>query len=67
VACPAQDALDLAWGPRRAIRPWVVATAVAVLFVGVVGLARLTGHWHTVLPDALLFDLVPRAAQFGHP
>jgi len=26
-----------------------------------------TGHWFTILPDALLFDLIPRAREFGHP
>ena len=37
------------------------------LFIGLVGTARLTGHWHTVLPDAVYFELVPHAQDYGHP
>jgi hypothetical protein len=62
-----QGALDLKVGRRRAIPTWAVAATLAILFLGVVGYARVTGHWHTIVPDAVLFDLVPRAAQFGHP
>lgn len=67
--CPAVGALDLTAGLRRprVLQPWMVATAIAVIFLGLVGYARLAGHWHTELPDALLFDLIPRASEFGHP
>jgi polyferredoxin len=65
--CPAKDALDMSWGPVRGLRPWVVALAVLAPLVLLVGYARLAGQWHTILPDAMLFDLIPRAAQFGHP
>jgi polyferredoxin len=65
--CPARGALGLSWGPVRRTQPWVVAAAIAVLFCGVVLFAQIAGHWHTTLPDAILFDLIPRAAQFGHP
>jgi hypothetical protein len=65
-ACPAAGALDLTCG-RRAVRPWVVALVLAVVCAGVVGYARLAGRWHTTLPEPVLFHLVPRAAQFGHP
>jgi hypothetical protein len=37
------------------------------VFLAIVGLARLGGHWHTALPDDLYRDLIPRAAQFAHP
>jgi polyferredoxin len=67
LACPAAGALDLAWGRSRVVRSRVVAVTVAVVFLGLVGLARVTGHWNTDLPDRLLFELIPRASQFGHP
>lgn len=66
-ACPARGALDLAWGPRRAVAGWVVPAIVVGVFLGVVILARATGHWHTVLPDAVYFELIPRAGEFTHP
>jgi len=69
-ACPAEGALDLTFGltrRRAVVRPWAVATAVVIVFFGIVGYARVAGHWHTALPDSLYFDLVPRASEFAHP
>ena len=66
-SCPAVGALDLSWGGGRVVRPWAVAATIAVLFLGVVAFARVTGHWHTEVPDSLLFHLIPRAAEFGRP
>jgi len=68
--CPAAGALDLTIGLRRRrspVRAWVLAAGVTVLFCGIVALARVTGHWHTSLPDATYFDLIPRASEFAHP
>jgi polyferredoxin len=67
--CPAAGALDLRIGLRRhrVLRPWMVAAGVAIIFLGIVGYARLAGHWHTSLPEALYFELIPRASEFGHP
>ena len=66
-ACPAAGALDLSVGRRRRIPGWALGVGVAAVFLLAVGLARATGHWFTILPDALLFDLIPRAREFGHP
>jgi polyferredoxin len=68
--CPAAGALDLTIGLRRRRAPvpaWALATAIGVLFCGVVLFARISGYWHTSLPDGLYFDLIPRASQFAHP
>jgi len=68
--CPAEGALDLTFGVARrrdAVKPWALAAAVLVVFLGIVGFARASGHWHTSLPDSLYFDLVPRASEFTHP
>jgi polyferredoxin len=65
-ACPARGALDVSiW--RRPVPAAVVAVGIAVLFLGIVAFARLSGHWRTDLPEPLYFDLIPRAATFGHP
>lgn len=75
--CQVQGALQFALPPRpaaqlssrwsrRVLRPAAVAGIVAVLFLGTVLFARITGHWHTNLPRAMYMDLVPEANQFGH-
>ncbi len=81
-ACPAQDALVFApvvshpfaasgrkdGAPRpRALPPWSVAAAIAVLFFGLVGYAKISGHWDTRLPQQLYFQLVPQANEAQHP
>ena len=67
--CPAAGALDLKIGlaRRSVLPPWALAAAILVLFLGIVGYARLAGHWHTSLPDSVYFELVPRASEFEHP
>lgn len=68
--CPAEGALDLTFGLARRRSPvpgWALATAILIVFLGVVGYARVAGHWHTALPDSVYFDLVPRASAFEHP
>lgn len=66
--CPAEGALWMsAAGRRRRLRAWGMAAAIAVLFLGIVGYARMTDQWHTHLPDQVYFQLVPRAHEFSHP
>lgn len=68
--CPAVGALDLRIGPRRAavpIDPLSLAAGILILFLGIVGYARFSGHWHTELPDAMYQELIQRAEDFGHP
>ncbi|HOQ61742.1 MAG TPA: 4Fe-4S binding protein [Vicinamibacterales bacterium] len=66
-SCPAQGALRLAVGRSRAIPTWLVAAVIAAVFAGTVGLARLTGHWHSNIPDATYRALIPAAATMAHP
>ena len=69
-ACPAVGALDLETGFRGRYlrtRPWMMATAILVIFIGIVGYARIMGFWETHLPEATYFELVPRAAEYAHP
>jgi len=68
--CPAAGALDLTIGfgrKRSPVRAWALAASVALVLCGVVAFARMSGHWHTPLPDAAYFDLIPRASEFAHP
>ena len=80
--CPAEHALQMALPPwpqsvvgralpelrwqRRALRPRVVAALLAVVFFGLVGAARVTGHWQTNVSREVYMDLVPNADRYGH-
>jgi len=76
-ACPVENALQFALPPRpssaadrwraRIASPRFIAAALAVIFVGVVLLARVTGHWQTNLPHEVYARLVPHANQVSHP
>jgi polyferredoxin len=65
-ACPVRDALALT-AARRRVPAWAVAVVVFSLFAGTVTVARWSGHWHTSLPEAVYFELIPKASQFKHP
>lgn len=72
--CPAQDALVMslpaiiAPKPKRAALPaWAMAAGIAVLFLGVAGFAKATGHWQSSLPASVYQRLVPNADQAAHP
>jgi polyferredoxin len=66
-ACPAAGALEMTATRRRVLPAWAMAAGVALIFLALAGYARWAGHWHTDIPSAVLFDLVPRAAEFQHP
>jgi len=66
--CPAEGALWMsAAGRKRRLPAWGMAAAIALLFFGIVGYARMADRWQTYLPDAVYFQLVPRANEFSHP
>ncbi len=72
--CPAQDALAMslpnlvaANSKMRAIPAWAMAAGVATLFLGIVGFAKVTGHWDSAIPAAAYERLVPNADQAAHP
>jgi polyferredoxin len=65
--CPARGALDMALPGRRAVRPLVFAALAAVVFFGLVGTAKLTGHWHSQVSYRDYQQLVPIASRFEHP
>jgi polyferredoxin len=72
--CPAQDTLAISLPnllhmntkPVR-IPAWAMAAGIAVLFFGVAGFAKATGHWNSGIPTAVYERLVPNADQAAHP
>ena len=70
--CPAQDALAMrvaapVAGRSKRIPAWTVAAAVAIIFMSLVGYAKLSGHWDTHLPNQVYFRLAPLANEQQHP
>jgi polyferredoxin len=65
--CPVSGALDLSLRRGRRIPAFAVAIGVAVLFLGLVGYAKATGHWQTRIDEAVYRELIPKASAFGHP
>ena len=65
-SCPAAGALDMRTAGRRLSPAWFAA-GIAGVFLLLVLSARISGHWHTDLPDSVYYELVPAAEQFSHP
>jgi polyferredoxin len=68
--CPAQGALAL-HAPkvlrRKPLPAWAMAAGVAVVFCGIVGYAKTSHHWKTLVPDHIYRVLVPSADEVSHP
>jgi polyferredoxin len=69
--CPAKDTLTMSVlagvRRRRAIPAWSMAAGIAIIFLGLVGYAKLADHWNTELPKQVYLQLVPHAAEQHHP
>lgn len=69
--CPAKDTLAMSMPAglrkRRAIPAWSMAAGIAIVFFGLVGYAKFTGHWKTDLPKQVYLQLVPAANEQQHP
>ncbi|HLK51181.1 MAG TPA: hypothetical protein VKT49_23725, partial [Bryobacteraceae bacterium] len=65
--CPAESALLMSGPCRRRAPAWAIAAGLAILFLGVTGYARWTGHWRTDLPGRVYFELIPQAGEITHP
>ncbi len=65
--CPAQGALHLALPRQRKLSPIAVAAGIGILFFGLVGYAKITGHWNTHIPRSVYMQLVPNASEETHP
>jgi polyferredoxin len=71
--CPAEGALQMAvphWtrAPQQGrISDWAMAAGIALLFFGIVGYAKSAGYWNGDVPEYVYRQLVPQAAEVGHP
>lgn len=65
--CPAAGALEFSLPGKRRIPAWALATGIAVVFLGTVGFAKLSGHWDTYLPNDVYQRLITRVNDLTHP
>lgn len=65
--CPAEGALQMTFGRRRRLSPWILAAGMAVIFVGVIGYARWNRSWSSPIPDATYEQLIPQLDRLNHP
>jgi polyferredoxin len=64
-ACPIKDTLNMTVVNKK-VNKWVVPVAFLALFILVVGFAKLTGHWDTVITNNEWKILIPQVNQIGH-
>jgi polyferredoxin len=75
--CPAENALQLSLPPKmvfsaterwrnRALQPRAIAAILALVFFGLIGIARATGHWQTNVPRSVYMQMVPNADDYDH-
>jgi polyferredoxin len=50
----------------RALDPRLVAAILAIIFFGLIGMARATEHWQTHVSRDMYMQLVPHADEYGH-
>ncbi len=50
----------------RAVWPEAIAAILALLFFGLIGVARATGHWQTKIAQDVYSRMVPRADEYEH-
>ncbi len=64
-ASSAVTSTDARW-QHRALRPETIAAVLAMVFFGLIGLARMTGHWQTNVPQDVYRQMVPHADEYDH-
>jgi polyferredoxin len=77
-SCPAEGALQFSLAPtrgfsakspryRRPVTPLAMVGLLAVLFFGMILIARVTNHWQTNVPQSIYQELVPNANLATRP
>jgi hypothetical protein len=57
----------MSFSGRRRVGPAAIAAGVVLIFVGVSGFAKLSGHWQSPIPNSVYERLIPVAAELDHP
>jgi hypothetical protein len=65
--CPAKGALDVSLIKRKAVNPVLFACLIIAIFFGSIGIAQLTGRWHSAVAYEEYQRIVPQTAHLDHP
>ncbi|NLL19998.1 MAG: 4Fe-4S binding protein [Clostridia bacterium] len=66
-ACPREGSLEVLLASRKKLNPWMFGGMVVGFFLVAIGVAKLTGHWETVLTLEDYARLLPLRRMTGHP
>ncbi|MGG1396625.1 4Fe-4S binding protein [Bacillus salipaludis] len=64
-ACPIKDTLNMTVANKK-VNKWFVPITFLVLFILVVGIAKITGHWNTIISYEEWKQLIPEVSNIGH-
>ncbi len=64
-ACPIKDTLNMTVVNKK-VNKWFIPVGFIALFFVVVGVAKVTGHWNTILTYEDWKELIPYARYVGH-
>jgi polyferredoxin len=64
-ACPIKDTLNMTVAKKK-VNKWFVPVTFFVLFILVVGIAKMTGHWNTIISYNEWKQLIPSSSEIGH-
>lgn len=63
--CPVKDALNMTVATKK-VNKWIVPAAFFATFFIVIAIAKLTGHWHTMITYEEWRHLIPNIYNIGH-
>jgi polyferredoxin len=66
-SCPVAHTLEVKFATRRKIPKSAVAVGVIIIYFGVTGVGRLTGHWRNDIPISEYLFHQDRLDSYGHP
>jgi len=64
-ACPIKGTLNMTVAKKK-VNKWFIPVTFFVLFFVVIGVAKMTGHWNTIITYAEWKQLIPEARYIGH-
>lgn len=65
--CPAKGALDVSLPAKKTVNPLVFACLIVAVFFGSIGIAKLSGKWHSAVTYEEYQRIVPLAEHLDHP
>jgi polyferredoxin len=65
--CPAKGALDVSLLKRKTVNPVLFVCLIIAVFFGSIGIAKLTGNWHSAVTYEEYQRIIPRTEHLDHP